>query len=148
MKFSRLLVLILPLFLAACGLSDQEKADYATVQHSGVSSAIYDKMVHGDDLSLYDVKALSRAHVSDGVILRYMRNQQTVYVLGAGDVQGLLKAGVSQSVVDYMMQTPRMYQPAVYPVVSIGYGPYWGGGYWGGPGPYPYPYYYRRGCWH
>ena len=68
MKLSRLLVLFVPLFLAACGLSDQQKADYARVQQSGVSSAVYDKMMHGDDLSLYDIKALSRAHVSDGAI--------------------------------------------------------------------------------
>ena len=146
MKFSRLLVFLLPLLLTACGLSDQQKADYASVERSGVSSAIYDKMVHGDDLSLYDIKSLSRAHVSDGVILRYMRNQGTIYVLSAGDVQGLINAGVSQSIVDYMMATQRLYQPAVYPVVGIGfgYGPYWGP--YGGPGPYPYC--YHRGGWH
>jgi len=143
MKLSRLLVLILPLLLTACGLSEQQKADYAAVQRSGVNSAVYDKMVHGDDLSLYDVKALARAHVSDGVIIRYMRNQGTVYVLGASDVQGLLKAGVSQSIVDFMMSTPHLYQPAVYPAVYVGYGPYYGYPY---PGPYYYP--YRRGYWH
>jgi hypothetical protein len=148
MKFSRLLIFLLPLFLTACGLSEQQKADYAAVQRSGVNSATYDKMVHGDDLSLYDVEALARARVNDGVIIRYMRNQATVYVLNAGDVQGLLHAGVSQSVVDYMMSTPRLYQPAVYPAVyvGVGYGPYWGGPYpYPYPGPYGYP--YRRGCW-
>ena len=151
MKFFRILVFALPLLLTACGLSEQQKADYAAVQRSGVNSATYDKMVHGDDLSLYDVKALARAGVSEGVILRYMRNQGTIYVLNAGDVDGLLKAGVSKSVVDYMMSTPHIYGPTVYPVVSVGYGPYWGGPYWG-PGPYyypaPYAYPYRRGCWH
>lgn len=142
MKLSRLLVLILPLLLAACGLSDQEKADYATVQRSGVSSAIYDKMVHGDPLSLYDIKALSRAHVSDAIILRYLRNCGTVYNLNASDVQSLAKAGVSQSIIDYMLQTPRLYPPVVvYPAIGIGYGY---GPYWGGPGPYPYPYPYRN----
>ena len=147
MKLPRLLVLlVVSLSLAACGPTAQEQADYAAVQRSGVNSATYDKMVHGDDLSLYDVEALARARVNDGVIVRYMRNQGTVYVLNANDVQGLLHAGVSQSVVDYMMSTPRLYQPAVYPAVYVGYGPYWGGPgpYWGG---YPYPYAYRRGCW-
>jgi len=148
MKFSRLLlVLLLPLMLTACGLSEQQKADYAAVQRAGVNSATYNKMVQGMDLSLYDVKSLARAHVNNGVILRYMQNQGTIYVLNATDVQSLLQAGVSQSVVDYMMSTPRLYQPAVYPVVSVGYG-YYGGPYWG-PGPYyPGPYCgpYRR--WH
>ena len=37
MKFSRLLVILLPILLAACGLTDQQKADYAQVQRSGVS---------------------------------------------------------------------------------------------------------------
>ncbi len=149
MRLSRLIVLILPLFLAACGLSPQQKADYARVQSSGVSSAVYDKMVHGDDLSLYDIKALSRAGVGDGVILRYLRNQGTVYVLSSDDVTGLRKAGVSQSIVDFMLATPRNYGYGYPPVtIGIGYGPYWGNPYWGGPywGPY-YGYPYRR-HWH
>jgi hypothetical protein len=142
MKLSRLLVLIVPLFLAACGLSDQQKADYARVQQSGVSSAVYDKMVHGDDLSLYDIKALSRARVSDAIILRYLRDQGTTYYLNSDDVAGLRKAGVSQSIVDYMLKTPQYNGPYVYPAIGVGYGygPYWGGPYWGAP--YPYPYYY------
>ena len=146
MKHLRLLVLLVPLFLAACGLSEQQKADYAKVQQSGVSSAVYDKMMHGDDLSLYDIKALSRAHVSDGIILRYLRDRNTVYMLSSSDVTSLRNAGVSQSIVDYMLQTPRIY---AYPPVTIGvgygYGPYWGDPFWGPY--YPYPYYYRR-HWH
>jgi len=147
MKLLRLFVIFVPLLLTACGLSDQQKADYASVQESGVSSAIYDKMVHGDALSLYDIKALSRAHVSDAVIIRYLRDQHTIYNLNSDDVAGLRKAGVSQSIVDYMLQTPQMYGPGPYPY-SYGpypYGPYWGpawGPYWGGP--YFYGGYYHR----
>jgi hypothetical protein len=146
MKPFRLLILIVPLLLTACGLSDQQKADYASVQRSGVSPAVYDKMVHGDDLSLYDIKALARAGVNDGVILRYLRDRGTNYYLSSDDVAGLRKAGVSQSIVDYMLQTGQRSGPDVYPVVGvgIGYGPYWGP-YWGPPYPYPYWYpYYRR----
>jgi hypothetical protein len=149
MKQFRLVVFVLPLFLAACGLSDQQKADYMTVQSSGVSSAIYDKMVHGDALSLYDIKALARAHVRDSVILRYLRDQGTIYYLNSKDVTDLQKAGVSQSIIDYMLQTSQgygangPYYPYPYPYigVGVGYGPYWGG-------PYPYwrgPYYHH---WH
>jgi hypothetical protein len=127
MKLLRFLVLLVPLFFTACGLSPQQKADYARVQTSGVSPAVYDKMVHDDALSLYDIKALARAHVSDGVILRYLRDHGTVYYLNTGDVEGLRKAGVSQSIIDYMLQTSRAYGPDFYP----GYGPYWGDPYWG-----------------
>jgi hypothetical protein len=130
--------------LTACGLSPQQKADYARVESSGVSSAIYDKMVHDDDLSLYDIKALSRAGVSDGIILRYLRDHGTIYYLNSDDVASLRKAGVSQSIVDYMLQTPQANGPVIYPVIGIGYGPYWGDPFWGGG--YPYPYYHRH--WH
>jgi hypothetical protein len=137
MKLLRLIGLLVPLFLTACGLSPQEKADYARVQQSGVSSAIYDKMVNNDPLSLYDIETLSRARVSDGVILRYLRNQGQAYYLNSDDVTTLRKAGVSQSIIDYMLQTPGVYGPG--PNVVVGVGPYWGGPYWGGPywgGPY------------
>lgn len=143
MKYFRLVVLILPLLLTACGLSEQQKADYAAVQRAGVNSATYNKMLQGMDLSLYDVKALSRAGVNSGVILRYMQNQGTIYVLNASDIQGLLNAGVSKSIVDYMISTPRLYPPGPPVTIGVGYwgGPYYGPGYY--PGPYGYP--YRRG---
>lgn len=143
MKISRLALLLLPLVLAACGLSPQEKADYATVQASGVSPAIYDKMVHGDSLSIGDIKALAHSHVNDGVTLRYLRNNETVYNLSAADVDGLRKAGVSDSIIDYMLDSSRLYyQGYGYPGVDFGFGfdPFWYG--------YPYGYYgggYYRG---
>jgi hypothetical protein len=141
MRLSRLLVvLLLPLLLVACGLTDQEKADYARVQSSGVNSAVYDKMMHGDELSLFDLKALAHAGVSDAITLRYLRNQHTAYFLSADDVSGLRKAGVSQSIVDYMLQTPRIYGPGpdIGIGVGYGYGPWWGDPWWG---PYPGPCY-------
>lgn len=125
MKMRVLLALAATCLLAGCGLSDQQKADYASVQRAGVSSAIYDKMVHGDPLSIGDIISLSRAGVSDGVITRYIRDQGTVYVLSSGDFDRLHHGGVSPSVIDFMAHTGY---PAPYP-----YGPY-------GPyGPYPYP---------
>ena len=126
MKFSKLWFLLVPLALTACGLSDQQKADYSRVEQGGVSPAIYDKMVHGDDLSISDVVALSHARVNDGVIIRYMRDQNTSYYLTPPDFQYLQKNGVSQSVIDYMAQTAPGY----------GYGPGYpyGPGYYG-PGP-------------
>jgi hypothetical protein len=136
MKPLRLLCLLLvPLFLAACGLTDQQKADYASVQRSGVSSATYDKMLHGDSLSIADVENLTHARVNDGVILRYMRDQGTVYTLNTNDVVGLRKAGVLQSIIDYMLQSARYYDndPYLYPY-GYGYDPFWYGPY--GPGFY------------
>ena len=133
MKLLRIFALLVPLLLTACGLSDRQKADYARVQESGVSSAVYDKMVHGDALSLYDIKSLSHSGVSDGVILRYLRDRGTVYSLNSEDVASLRKAGVSQSIIDYMLQTPQIYGAAYYPYYGPYWGPYWGPGpFWGG----------------
>jgi hypothetical protein len=144
MKLLRLLALLLPLFLTACGLSPQQKADYARVQSSGVSSAVYDKMVHGDDLSLWDIKALAHAGVSDAIVLRYLRDRGTTYYLNTDDVTSLRKAGVSQSVIDYMLRSSS-YGPEYYPypAYGFGYGPYWGDPFWG-----PYPYYGHYHHWH
>ena len=121
MKHRILLLIAVAGLLAGCGLSDQQKADYASVQRSGVSPAIYDKMVHGDPLSINDIVSLSQARVSDAVIVRYIRDQGTVYALNGEDFDHLHQAGVSPSVIDYMARTG-------YP----GPGPY-------GPGPYVYP---------
>ena len=110
-------VAAIPLFLAACGPDAQQQADYAAVGRSGVSPAIYDKMVHDDDLSLSDIVSLTHARVNDGIILRYIRDEGTTYYLAPRDFKYLHDNGVSQSVVDYMASTSP--------------------GYWG-PGPYPY----------
>jgi len=133
MKFRLLFVLAATVLLAACGPTEQQKADYAAVQRSGVSSAIYDKMVHGDALSVGDVCSLSKAGVNSGVITRYIRDQGTIYTLSANDYDRLKHAGVSNSVIDFMAQTsypgypygPYPYGPYPYPY-GYPYGPYWG----------------------
>jgi hypothetical protein len=136
MKPSRYLVFLLPLVLAGCDLSPQQKADYAAVQGSGVSPAIYDKMVHDDDLSIHDIESLSRAHVNSGVILRYLRDHDTVYFLNTADIKEMQAAGVDPSIVDYMLQTARGgwwgQGPYPYPYGGWGYGPWWYGPYFGG----------------
>ena len=145
MRLFRFLILLVPLVLAGCGLSPQQKADYARVESAGVSPAIYDKMVHGDDLSIWDIEALSRAGVSSGIILRYIRDHGTVYYLHTDDVTQMRKAGVDRSVIDYMLRTAQGgwwgYGPYPY-----AYGPYGPWGPWG-PDPFwgPYPGFYGPG---
>lgn len=132
MKLRLLFLFAATALLSACGLSDQQKADYAAVQRSGVTPAIYDKMMHGDPLSIGDVCSLSRAGVSDGIITRYIRDQGTIYSLNSSDFDRLKHAGVSSSVIDFMAQTGY---PGGYPYGPYGY-PY---------GPYGYPYGYPYG---
>ena len=138
MKLSRLLVFLAPLvLLTACGLSDQQKADYASVQRSGVSPGIYDKMLHDDPLSIGDIRSLAHAGVSDGVIIRYIRDHGTVYALNSRDIDWLRKGGVSETVIDFMLRTQVDAGPPVYVGIGVdpfwyGPGPYWGGGYYHG----------------
>ncbi len=134
MRLFRWLALLgLPLLLAACGPTAQQQADLNAVQRGGVPPATYDKMVHGDALSLFDIETLSRAGVNDGVILRYIRDEGTIYTLNSADVVRLRHVGVSQSVIDYMLATARAYY--AYPPVYDPYdGPWWGP--WYGPGFY------------
>jgi hypothetical protein len=156
MKLSRSLVFLLPLFLAACAPGPQERADYDAVERSGVSPAIYDKMLHGDDLSIHDIEVLSRARVNSGIILRYIRDHGTVYYLNSTDIKEMQSAGVDASIVDYMLQTARggWWGQGPYPYYSgWGYGPWWYGPY-GGPGFYGPGFYGGgifiggRGGWH
>ncbi len=127
------------LFLAACAPTQQQQADYSAVERSGVSPAVYDKMVHDDPLGLSDVVALSRARVNDGIIVRYIRDHQTVYPLSPDDVNYLASNGVSPSVIDFMRQTagpgPYPYGPPGGPVIipppiAIGIGIGGGGHRW------------------
>jgi len=123
-------VAILPLLLAACAPSDEQMADYRVVERSNVSPAIYDKMVHGDALSVSDIASLGQAHVNDGIIIRYIRDHDTIYYLSPPDIDYLQKSGVSQSVIDFMVQTAPPVPPGGYPVapaigVGVIFGPYW-----------------------
>jgi len=132
-----LLLLSLPLFLAACAPTAQQQADYSAVERAGVSPAIYDKMIHGDPLSVSDIVELNHARVNDGIVIRYIRDHGTVYVLSHDDIDYLQHNGVSPSVIDFMVQTnPNPYGPppgpgpVIYPPpIAIGGGV--GGGGWG-----------------
>ena len=123
-------LLTVPVLLAACAPTAEQRADYSIVRSSGVSPAIYDKMIHDDPLSVSDIASLGHARVNEGVIIRYIRDHGTVYYLSPPDIDYLQKSGVSQSVIDYMVQTAPPVPPGgVYPVPAVGvgvmFGPSW-----------------------
>jgi hypothetical protein len=118
MKSLRLVLLALPLCLAGCAVSPEQRADCTRVQQSGVSPAIYEKMVHGRPLSISDIEALTRARVRSVVILRYLHNHDVVFYLNDEDVKQLENASVNPRVIDYVLLNSR-------------------GSYWS-PGPLPY----------
>ena len=65
----------------------------------------------GQPLTLADIKALSKAGVSEEVILSQIRNSRTVYRLAANEIIELHDAGVSNRVIDFMINTPSLYPP-------------------------------------
>lgn len=57
-------------------------------------------------MGLADVVALTKAEVGDEVILSQIRNSGTVYHLTAAEIIDLKNNGVSENVINYMINTP------------------------------------------
>lgn len=109
----------------------------------------YVRVDQGQPLGVADVKALAAAGVSDDVIISQIRNSRTVYHLSAADIIDLRNTGVSNRVIDFMINTPGIYgampappvntvvvaqppppPPAETVVVAPGPGYVWIGGEW------------------
>jgi len=57
-------------------------------------------------LSLADIKAMAKAGVSEEVILSQIRSSQSGYHLSTAEIVDLKEAGVSNKVIDFMINTP------------------------------------------
>ena len=66
----------------------------------------YVRVDQGQPLGVADVKALARSGINDDVIISQIRNSHTVYHLSAADIIDLRDAGVSNQVIDFMINTP------------------------------------------
>ncbi len=66
----------------------------------------YTRVDQGRPLSVADVKALATARVSDDVILSQIRSTRTSFQLSSADLIDLKNAGVSDRVVEAMINTP------------------------------------------
>lgn len=56
-------------------------------------------------MSVDDVKALCKANVGDDIVISQIRSTRTVYRLTAAQIIGLKNEGISQKVIDYMINT-------------------------------------------
>jgi hypothetical protein len=56
-------------------------------------------------IAVADVKALATAGLSDEVILSHLRNSQAVYHLTTAEIIDLKNSGVSEKIIDYMINT-------------------------------------------
>jgi len=66
----------------------------------------YSKVEQGQPLAVADVKALAKAGISEDVIVSQIKASRTVYHLSAADIIDLRDSGVSDKVVNYMIDTP------------------------------------------
>jgi len=62
------------------------------------------------DRPVADVKMLARSGISDGVIISQIRNSRSVYRLSAADILDLKAGGVSEKVINYMINTTTTYR--------------------------------------
>ncbi|HTS19911.1 MAG TPA: hypothetical protein VMP11_20215 [Verrucomicrobiae bacterium] len=67
-------------------------------------------VIRGNCLGAADGKMLARSGISDEVIIGQIRNSRTVYHLRAADIHDLRNAGVTEKVIDFMVNTPSLYR--------------------------------------
>lgn len=136
----------------------------------------YVRVDQGQPLMISDVKALVRSGVRDNVIIRQIQASRTVYHLSAAEIIDLRNSGVSDKVVNYMINTPNTAMappvamiikqpPPPVPVETVAGSPgmdyvwvsgewtwngtawYWVGGHWAYP-PYPHAVWIMGYSWH
>jgi len=78
---------------------------------SRTSPQTLQRVEQGAPLGLADVKALSKAGLSDEVIISQIRSSRTAYRLTTAEIIDLKDAGVSQRVIDFLINTPSLYPP-------------------------------------
>jgi len=63
------------------------------------------KIDHNEQLSTDDIKKMSRAGLSDDTIITEIDETKTIFYLSSADIVDLKKSGVSQRIINYMIQT-------------------------------------------
>ncbi len=63
------------------------------------------KIEKGEQLSLEDIKKMAKAGLSDQVIISQIEATKSVFYLNTADLVDLKKAGISQEVINYMINT-------------------------------------------
>ena len=83
---------------------DQEQAAELRAQ----APQTYVRVQQGQPLSVADIKALAQAKVSDDVIINQIRNSHTAFHLSTADIIDLHNSGVSENVINFMINSPSL----------------------------------------
>ena len=86
--------------IIGAGLSTQEQD---TLQQ--VSPKIVRKIYKGQRLCIDDIEAMSSVGFNDDLIIAQIYNTDSYFYLNGNQIRGLKNAGVSDNVIDYMIQT-------------------------------------------
>lgn len=82
--------------------------------------ATYAHVDQGQPLTVADVKSLAKAGINEDVIISQINNSHTVFHLSSADIIDLRDSGVTDKVVNYMINTATMASaaPAPAPVIE------------------------------
>jgi outer membrane lipoprotein SlyB len=82
---------------------DQRQREYLQTQ----APQTYARVDQGQPLSIADVKTLAKAGISEDVIVNQISISHTVFHLSTADIIDLRDSGVSDKVIDFMINTPN-----------------------------------------
>ena len=107
----------IPLTIASAADTNSAPADAAPTQSSTTANPQTPAVVASPKLpyGVDDVLKLSRAQVGDEIILNYIRNSGTIYTLGPQEIVYLRNQGVSDRVINAMIDQRRVVAQATQP---------------------------------
>jgi len=97
--------------LVGHAMDSQQRQMERQMEHRRAAPAPYPQASAAQPLSIADIKAMAKAGISDEVIISQIRNSRTVYRLTTQEIIDLKDSGVSQKVIDFMINTPSLYPP-------------------------------------
>lgn len=80
-----------------------DEADRSSLQKQ--SPRTLKKIESGQQLSTDDIKKMAQAGLSDEVIIDQIHQTKSIFYMSSADIVDLKKAGVSQRVINHMIQT-------------------------------------------
>lgn len=97
--------------LLAGGLVGHQMDQDAKARLQQQAPTTMQRVQQGQPLAIADIKALTKAGISDEIILSQIRASRTVYRLSTAEIIELKDAGVSNKVIDFMINTPSVVAP-------------------------------------
>ena len=84
-----------------------QQADVKTSGEPGAATPqVISTVSHPESGAVADIKSLVKAKLSDDLIISHIRNSHTVYHLCVAEIIDLKNSGVSEKVIDFMINTP------------------------------------------